>query len=296
MTVRHFEAAPAILPLYARAALPAIPFVGGLPGVRHTAGSVPEVTLERSGVTTDLDHLAAYADVCGFALRDRLPVTYPHLAAFGLQMALMVDTAFPFAPMGLVHLRSSITQHRPITVTERYDVSVRATGLRDHPKGRLIDVVSTARVGDEVVWEETMTLLRRGGGGAAEAEIPPLEGVEAPRGSATWRLDAGLGRRYAAVSGDRNPIHLSRLSARAFGFPRQIAHGMWSQARALAAVDNRLPDACTVVAELRRPILLPATVQFGSASDGDRLLLGITGQAREDKPAPTHLVARVDPR
>ena len=175
-------------------------------------------------------------------------------------------------------------------------MSVRATDLRDHPKGRLIDVVSTARVGAEVVWEEAMTLLRRGGGGAAEAQTAPLEGVEAPQGSATWRLGAGLGRRYAAVSGDRNPIHLSRLSARAFGFPRQIAHGMWSQARALAAVENRLPDAYTVVAELRRPILLPATVLFGSAVDGDRLLLGITGRPREDKPAPTHLVARVDPR
>ncbi|MGH1565625.1 MaoC family dehydratase [Mumia sp. DW29H23] len=296
MTVRHFEDAPAILPLYLRAALPALPVVGGLPGVRHTPGSVPEVTLERTGVSTDLDHLAAYADVCGFALRDTLPVTYPHMAAFGLQMSLMVDTTFPFAPMGLVHLRNRITQHRPITVTEAYDVSVTASDLREHPKGRLVDVVSTVRVAGEVVWEETMTLFRRGGGGGEETQRAPLDGVEPPAGAATWRLDAGLGRRYAAVSGDRNPIHMSKLSAKAFGFPRQIAHGMWSKARALAAVENRLPDAYAVDAEFRRPILLPATVSFGTAADGDRLLLGITGRAKDGKPAPTHLVARVEPR
>lgn len=296
MSVREYAGSPAILPLYLRAALPAVPVVGGLPGVRHASGSVPDLTLERRGVTTDLDELASYADVCGFALRDTLPVTYPHLAAFGLQMALMVDTSFPFAPMGLVHLRNRITQHRPVAVTEAYDVTVRAADLRPHPKGRTIDVHSTARVGDEVVWEETMTLLRRGrGGDDAEAAPAPLDDVEAPAGTATWRLDAGLGRRYAAVSGDRNPIHLTKVSAKAFGFPRQIAHGMWSKARALAAVENRLPASYTVDAEFRRPILLPTTVTFGSQADGDRLLLGITGRARGDKPAPTHLVARVTP-
>ncbi|MFD1827691.1 MULTISPECIES: MaoC family dehydratase [Mumia] len=296
MILREYAEAPSILPLYLRAALPAVPVVGGLPGVRHASGAVPDLTLERPRVTTDLDHLASYADVCGFALRETLPVTYPHMAAFGLQMALMVDTAFPFAPMGLVHLRNTITQHRPIAVTETYDVSVRAADLRPHPKGTLVDVLSTVWVDDEVVWEETMTLLRRGGGGAeAEAARAPLDGVEPPAGSATWRLDAGLGRRYGAVSGDRNPIHLSKLSAKAFGFPRQIAHGMWSKARALAAVENRLADAYTVVAEFRRPILLPATVTFGSSTEGEELLFGITGRPRGDKPAPTHLVARVTP-
>ncbi|WP_370614209.1 MaoC family dehydratase [Mumia sp. Pv 4-285] len=295
MTVRQFEHAPATLPLYLRAALPALPGVGRLPGVRHVAGAVPDVTLERTRVTTDLDDLAAYASVCGFGMRGTLPVTYPHMAAFGLQMTLMTDTAFPFAPMGLVHLRNSITQHRPIAVTESYAVSVYATRLRDHPKGRLIDLVSTARVGDEVVWEETMTLLRRGGGGSAEERRAPLDGVEAPARTATWRLDAGLGRRYGAVSGDRNPIHLSRVTAKAFGFPRQIAHGMWTKARALAAIENRLPAAYTVDAEFRRPILLPATVGFGQDADGDRILFGVTGRARDDQPAPTHLVGRVVP-
>ena len=60
-----------------------------------------------------------------------------------------------------------------------------------------------------------------------------------------WRLPADLGRRYAAVSGDHNPIHLYPLTAKAFGFPRQIAHGMWTKARCVAAMENRLPDAVT---------------------------------------------------
>ncbi|PJJ53635.1 MaoC dehydratase-like protein [Mumia flava] len=293
MATTTFDRPPATLPLYLRAALPALPVVGGLPGVKHASGSVPDLTLRRAGITTDLDHLAAYGDVCGFALRGTLPATYPHMAAFGLQMALMVDTAFPFAPMGLVHLRNTIVQHRPIGVGERYDVEVRAEDLRDHPKGRLIDLVTTATVGDEVVWDETMTLFRRGGRGGAESSPAPLTDVAAPVGAARWRLPADLGRRYGAVSGDRNPIHLSKLSAKAFGFPRQIAHGMWSQARALAAVENRLGDTFRVDAEFRKPILLPTTVSFGTREDGDGLLLGITGAPKDDRPGREHLVARV---
>ena len=66
-----------------------------------------------------------------------------------------------------------------------------------------------------------------------------------PTGTVEWRLPGDLGRRYAAVSGDRNPIHLYPLTAKALGFPRQIAHGMWSLARCVAALENRLPDAVT---------------------------------------------------
>ena len=83
----------------------------------------------------------------------------------------------------------------------------------------------------------------------------------------TWRLRGDLGRRYAAVSGDHNPIHLYPLTAKALGFKRQIAHGMWSLARCVAALENRLPDAVTVDAAFKKPIFLPGTVAFGQDAD-----------------------------
>jgi hypothetical protein len=81
-----------------------------------------------------------------------------------------------------------------------------------------------------------MTLFSRGRGGDAETSTPVLDGVEAPRGVVHWRLAGNLGRRYGAVSGDRNPIHLYPVTAKAFGFPTNIAHGMWTKARSLAAL------------------------------------------------------------
>lgn len=289
-TTRAVEGAPAALPLYAKAALPAMPVLGRLPGIRHQTGSdVPELSLTRANVPTRMGDLAAYARVCGFGLRNEIPPTYPHLAAFGLQLSLMTDTSFPFPPMGLVHVTNSITQHRPIGVTETYDLTVHAENLRPHPRGRVVDLVSRAKVGGDVVWEETSGYLSRGRGDETATSDSPLDGVEPPDATTRWRLGGDLGRRYGGVSGDRNPIHLYRLSAKALGFPRQIAHGMWTKARSLAALDGRLPAAYRVDVEFRKPILLPGTVLFGAEVGADATAFGVTGAS---KPR-THLVGRV---
>ncbi len=112
-----------------------------------------------------------------------------------------------------------------------------------------------------------------------------------PPSATTWHLPGDLGRRYAAVSGDHNPIHLYGITAKAFGFPRQIAHGMWSKARCLAALDGRLPDAVTVEVAFKKPILLPGTVAFGSARSGEGYAFSLTNP-RSGAP---HLLGRATP-
>ena len=260
---------PGGLPLMLKAALPALPGVNLLPGVAKHGGALPDLTLTRHDVPVDRDHVAAYSEVCGFPLKDALPLTYPHLLAFGLHMAIMTDGSFPFPAVGTVHLENTITQHRPIRAEERLQVTARPDHLRPHPKGRVFDLLTSVHSGGELVWEETSTFLRPGGGDR-EAAPGGLVDLEQPESAGiSWRLAADLGRRYAAVSGDHNPIHLYALTAKAFGFPRQIAHGMWSKARCLAALDGRLPGAVTAAVSFRKPVLLPGTVTFGSARHDD---------------------------
>jgi acyl dehydratase len=291
VTTRTFDRAPAGPPLMLKAALPAIPVVGSLPGIKHERGGLPDTTLRRTRVTTELAHLDRYNEVCGFSRAETLPATYPHIAAHTLHLSLMTDTAFPFPPMGAVHLRNRITQHRPIGREEIYDLSLRAASDDPHPKGRLISLVSQAHVGGELVWDETMTVLFRSRNGGDEPTAPALAGVEAPQGVVHWKLGGDLGRRYGAVSGDRNPIHLYPWTAKAFGFPRQIAHGMWTKAHSLATLQNRLPDAYTVDVEFKRPVLLPSTVVFGTESEGDVTTFGV----RDSRKSVPHLVGRVTP-
>jgi acyl dehydratase len=296
---RKLTSAPSILPLYARAALPLVPGLSHLAFVPGGGGEIPAVRLELDGVVADPAAVATYAKVCGFVLRDHLPPTYPHMLAFPLHMALMSDGSFPFGAVGLVHVANKITQHRRLGSGEELGLRVEASKLVAHPKGQAFDIVTEVRVGRQIAWESTSTFLRRGKGdaGAAPTEAFPVVGDDVAA-SAEWRLPGDLGRRYAAVSGDRNPIHMHALTAKPLGFPAAIAHGMWTKARALAALESRLPDAFETDVRFRRPILLPTRVEFASRDqqqDHQGEEIDFTVRGRGDKRSNRHLDGRVRP-
>jgi acyl dehydratase len=261
-----------MLPLFARAGAALIPGASRLPFVGGGGREIPDLTLELPDVGVDRERLAAYDRVCGFAVRDVLPATYSHMLAFPLHLKLMTDSSFPLAAIGLVHIYNRITQHRPLDASERLALRVWSGPLEPHPRGHQFSILTEVRVGDELVWEATSTNLRRGRDSETDEagsgpRVPTTEDLPA---TATWKLPGDLGRRYGSVSGDLNPIHIHSLTARMFGFGSAIAHGMWTKAHCLAALEPRLPDAFTVEVAFKRPVLLPATVEFAvRASDGE---------------------------
>jgi acyl dehydratase len=283
MTVRELQGPPGKLPMLLRAGAALIPGASHVPFIGGAAHEIPDLTIVLNDVSIDRDRLAAYARVCGFALRDSLPATYPHLLAFPLQLALMTDPSFPFPAIGLVHIYNEIKQHRAVRVQDALSLRVWATPIEPHPRGRQFSLCSEARVGDELVWEEVSTNLRRGGSGSGDGRAPEVPSAEDLPATATWKLPGDLGRRYGSVSGDLNPIHLHSLSARLFGFPSAIAHGMWTKARCMAALDARLPERFTVKVAFKRPILLPATVRFAESAVDSGVRFGVR-DAGEDTP------------
>jgi acyl dehydratase len=308
MATRTLKSPPSIMALYARSAVATLPGTSVLPLIPGAGREIPDLALALPRIEVDPAALARYAKVCGFPLRDELPVTYPHVLAFPLQMALMADGSFPFGAVGLVHIENRIVQHRPIGIGEELEIRVRTTPLEAHPRGRAFSIVSEALVGGELVWEDVSRFLRRGGGsraGGASTTTPQgsegqPDGESAAGGStgeqelattAEWKLPGDLGRRYAGVSGDRNPIHMHSLLAKPLGFPRAIAHGMWTKARCLAALETRLPDAFGVEVRFRKPILLPARVQFASAAQGEQIDFAV----KDAKRHTTHLEGRMRP-
>lgn len=279
------EAPPAAFGLFARAAL------GSLPGPRRP-DHLPDIELVLPDRTVDRDHLAGYARLCGFPLADRLPVTYPHLLGFGLALDLMSRRDFPFPAAGLVHVANRIVAHRPVDAGEPLTVRVRAHGLAEHQRGRQFTVSTEVAVAGETVWSEQSDYLRRTGGRRRSGGSPPRGPADEdePEPTAVWRFPAGIGRRYAAVSGDLNPIHLNRLAARALGFRRTIAHGMYTAARAVAALGPRVPPAATVDLRFGGPVLLPATLWFTAVPDGAGWDLTVRGRSGR-----THLTGAVRP-
>jgi acyl dehydratase len=294
MATRELDRPPRVLPLYARAAAATfVPGAGRLPFLPGGGGTeIPtDLELELADVAIDPAHLAAYAKVCRFTLRDELPPTYLHVVAFPLHLALMGDGRFPFGAVGLVHVANRIVHHRPVRIAERLGMRVRATALEPHPRGRAFTIVSEARAGGELVWTGESTILRRERRGAGERSAPAADAPADPPVTARWRLPGDVGRRYAAVSADRNPIHMRDAAAKLLGFPGTIAHGMWTKARCLAALENRLPASFSVEARFRKPVRLPSTVTFGSADDGGAMRFAVRA-ARDGAP---HLDGRVEP-
>ncbi|WP_246017535.1 MaoC/PaaZ C-terminal domain-containing protein [Micromonospora pisi] len=235
----------------------------------EVAPTLPATELRLRGLTVDRGHLAAYDRVCGFRLSDTLPATYPHVLAFPLAMRLMTSAEFPFPLLGLVHIANRITLHRPIDASEPLDLSVRTAELRPHRRGQQFEVLTTASVGGEPVWSGVATYLRREPKPTEGDRHEPGDRPEPPATTGRWRVSPRVGTAYTRVSGDRNPIHTSRLGARLLGYPRPIAHGMWSKARCLAALEGRLPEAYTVEVAFKLPVPLPGTLAFSATPAWD---------------------------
>ena len=281
MVVRTVSESPSLAPLFAKAALTQ----------RGRRGDLPDTVFRREGVTVDRDHLLGYERVCGFGGGDVLPHTYAHVLGFPLQVALMADRSFPLPLPGLVHLENHISVHRRLTSDDRLEITVHAEHLRPHPKGQLVDLVTDVDVEGERVWEGRSTYLRRGRTNAdaeRDAQAPPLPDRPA---AGVIRVPEGQGRAYAAVSGDVNPIHLHALTAKAMGFPRAIAHGMWTAARTLSALGPGTAGPSRSHVWFAKPVLLPSTVELVVDDAGP---VTVAGLRSAKNPTTTHLTLTLE--
>jgi hypothetical protein len=267
MATKELSSAPGMRTLYPRAVMGSarkVPVIGPL--IAGGGSELPDEELVLPEVEIDREHLMEYDRVCGIPFGDEVPTTYPHIVAFPLAMQLMTDRSFPFPVIGMVHIENQIERIRPIQQQEWLTMRVRADDLRPHDKGTQFDIVAEASVGEEPVWRERSTYLHKSGGSGGEKK---KNGARPPEPRETWDIPGDIGRAYAAVSGDRNPIHMHPLSARLFGMPGAIAHGMWLKARCLAELRDDLPEGSYAVsARFMVPLKIPATVAFSTQQGG----------------------------
>jgi len=283
MTMQELTEAPSIVSSFARTLRPRL-------GKVRRSSALPDQVLVQRDHCIDPANLAAYQRLCGFDVSSAVPATYLHGQAFPLAVALMAGPSFPLPLLGLVHVHNTMTLRRAVDLAEPLTVSVHAAELRDHAAGRQFDMHAEISAGDDIVWAGVSTYLHRTPSPASapgEHSRPTASPVSSP--TAIWDLPADAGRRYAAITGDRNPIHLSRLAAKAFGFPRAIAHGMYLHARALAAGTPGVAAPLTAVVSFKTPALLPSRVALETTTtDGDWTLR--LSEACSGKP---HLEAEI---
>jgi acyl dehydratase len=259
----HFSAAPAIAPAYLKILLARKPALA--------TDSVPRIEAVLDRFAVDSCHLARYRKVCGDRDSTQLPITYPHVLATPLHLAMIATEAFPVSLLGVVHTRNRIVQHRPLHVDEAGEIRAWLEGHRETARGQELDLQTQVFVGGETVWSETSTFLARRRdrskvprsreAGLPNLEMPPRQDVT----RSSFLVAPGIGRQYARVSGDFNPIHIADITARFFGFKRAIAHGMWSLARCAAEIGGAaFSRPCTLDVAFKRPIVFSARIVLES--------------------------------
>lgn len=289
MAEQHFKELPKMHTTYANVIKSLIP-IGD-----NKATTLPNSVYQVDALAIDEHNLKEYRKICGFINDGRVPPTYFAVLSQTLQMNMMAKPDFPFAMLGLVHIENSVTQYRIIYDSETVSLTVRLDNLRVHDKGQQFDFITTATIDGELVWEGVSTYLSRQKKSAEERARTKTVETPAPRlepDDNHWaeliNIPEDIGRRYAFVSGDFNLIHLHPLSARAFGFPKAIAHGMWSKAASIAQFHD-LPKAYRVDVSFKTPIFLPSKIDFVARQETDGRSFALYA-AGTDKP---HLLGRI---
>ena len=287
----QFQTPPSVWSIYAKL------LVAQKSAVVPDGGVVPRLEATLSDVTVDAARLASYREVCGDRCTEYLPIAYPHVLASGMQLAMLSVPQFPVRLLGLVHVRNLIEQRRPLLSSETGALHCHLSGHRDTIVGQEFDLNTQWIAQDgSVPWIEVCTFLARkrtaganrprAAAAAAMDEVPRVETV-------SFAAPAGLGRRYGRIAGDLNPIHLSDLSAKLFGFKAAIAHGMWSLARCAAELDaGMLAGACSLDVSFKLPVFLPSWLMLEKRIGADATQF-VLYDAQGEKPHLTGRLARL---
>lgn len=262
MTVRHFSALPKPFKAYSKVITSLV-----APKAKAAEKVLPQAEYVVDSLVIDQKHLKAYNDITGFKNDGTVPAMYLAVAAQALQMSMMTEEPFPFALLGLVHISNVVRQTRKIKATETLALSCKFGELRPHDKGLQFDFITAATSNGEEVYSGITTYLVRQKVEAGAAKTTKVEQAK-PVFTLTeqWTVPGNIGRRYAAISGDFNLIHIHALTAKAFGFKRAIAHGMWTKARSLAAYGDALPAAYEAEVQFKLPMYIPAKVVFQASA------------------------------
>ena len=249
--------------------------------------ALPKVELVLPRVVLNAQHIGQYSALCGYSMGQGVPLIYPQLLTFPLVTAYICSPECPWPALGTVHLANTIEQYKPLHAGDEVRVEMGTGDLFAHEKGQGFTLDLRILRGDELVWSATQSLLRVGVKQTSGAPYASQIAADAPLSCQTeFAAPADIGRRYGAVSGDRNPIHMSALSAKLFGFKRAIAHGMWTNARALSCLRPSAPlDRASLAVEFKTPLYLPGRASLWSARESNGALF----EVRDAKGQRPHL-------
>lgn len=269
--VHTIDSIPPLTKSYAKVA------VGMLRSKQSQVIALPDTRWE----TTDrisrqlVDNYNALMGASGLVGQNSTPSVAVHITAFGLSTAMMADRRFPLPLQGMVHLQHKVWHMSDVPIDHPVRISTWAQNLSPHHAGTSVEIWAQVfdPITDKLLWQSMALYLSKSVllPGSPRPERPKRPAFQPPVMTGQWDLPKDIGRRYGAVSGDRNPIHLSNLTAKALGMPGAIAHGMYAAGKMLAGRETLAPYTWAI--EFASPMRLPSRVALHYHEVRDRLLV-----------------------
>lgn len=251
-----FNRLPSMVPPYAKVLLSKKPYVA------PADTQVVPVRLLVKTVNLSRAHLNRYNEICG-APQGQLAPAYLHVVAMPLHMQLFIAPQFPVKVLGLIHLRNTIRTLGEVDIAAPLSLTVDFDTMRLTDFGQEYDFTTRYTQQGQLVWEEVSTMFARGNTAPKEGtKRPSIERSTHPQNDVameTLEIAENTGWRYAKISGDFNPIHLTARTASMFGFKQAVAHGMWSLGRCLGSAASQLPKGKSQIdTQFKLPVYLPS--------------------------------------
>lgn len=192
-----------------------------------------------------------------FSFNEELPLCYLYLLAQRAQGAIMLQKEYTMPIPGTVHLSNELRQIAPIDAGKPFELyaSLEVPYVSEGSLKPSI-VVSFFQEGNEVAHCQSGYLVKRKKKKGSQQRRPSQVFTASNAESQEWVLSGKVGKEYASISDDHNPIHKSGLAAKVLGFKKPIAHGWFLVSK---AISEGVPDASNIHVSFERPVLLPGT-------------------------------------
>lgn len=230
---------------------------------------LPQISAQYNKVQVNERNLKNYCDVCQIAMSNELPILYPHVLSGVLHLHILTHEKFPFGLLGAIHKYNTVKKLAALPKNAFYDIKAWLGEAKYHSKGIEFELHTQMSANGKVVWEETSYYYKR----KRFPNLPKLNKVsfvseqEPTCELAKWHMDKWAGKKYAAICKDFNPIHISSLLAKAFGFKKDLAHGFCSAAQALGKLDEETMLNKTIKIYFKGPSYIDNQMSLKAMSD-----------------------------